>query len=186
EMPLFFPGGGVQCIKLRVAATSIDDTIGHGGPRRKTSLIVNLGSPAPRKAAPLRSFFGRSRPECTVPCAVIQQSVFVRGRGMDDVPGRDFPAQVSAHRVDRVEVSITASKVDGVLGNDRAGKEDVEGIRNRLVFWLQPVNSFRFEPALASGSELPAYVAVSGIERIQFSVVTDGEKSPVAYDRCGR
>ena len=40
EMPFFLPSRGIEGMELRIAATSVDDAIRHGGRRLKADLIV--------------------------------------------------------------------------------------------------------------------------------------------------
>jgi hypothetical protein len=72
-----------------------------------------------------------------------------------NITGLEFPPQIACRRVERVKISVAASEIDNAIRDDRTREEHIKRVRDRLVFRLPSMYTFRLKPALAFGCKLP-------------------------------
>ncbi len=102
---------------------------------------------------------------------------------MHHVTGVEFPFEIAARRIHRVQVLVATAEKYGAIDHQWAGQEHVVHVGIGLRPGLQAMQAARLEAAFALGGELPKHFAIARIERVEPAVVADREHA--AVDHCG-
>src|SRR5215471_18703864 len=111
-MPLLLASRRIDCIQVRVPATGVHDAIHDGGRRLEADLVVDNRIFTTVKPPFLDSGPSIDRIEVTIPASKEHNIIGVRGRSVDDVARLEFPFQLAGKGVERINVAVTAPKID--------------------------------------------------------------------------
>jgi hypothetical protein len=120
ESPLFFPGGRVERIDLRIATTGVNGSVNHRRRRLEADLIMDQRIFAAMETPFLFAGLRINGVKITVPTAHKHHAVYKCGRSVHDIVRFEFPAQIASRRIQRIEIAIAASKINRAVRHYRA------------------------------------------------------------------